>query len=277
MSLSPAHGFDVARAAFECSMFNRLTHLIARAGLWAVSNFTASDFGLSAVGAVLLAVALRSVAWKDAEGSVSPLPAVGLAFLFLGYAPYVLDSKYTPAVFDAGNRLNLVGSLGASCLLVWALSLLKTAGRRAGATALALTAAFCFFFADRVSIAQWARASSRQEDILRRLVPAVERICPEGGDILLYGFEERVGSAVVFESTYDLRGALSLRRACPGLRAWVGQGRVRYESGGAVLSWFLEFPLSYDRLYGYDARSGDLARLAGPETGEAFALGAGLK
>ena len=86
--------------------------------------------------------------------------------------------------------------------------------------------------------------------------------------LLLYGIEERVGSAVVFESTFDFDGALSLRGA--RVTARVGQGRMRYDPDTPKLVWYGEAPLSYAGLYVYDHATRKLTPLPSMVAAQSF-------
>src|SRR6185312_3690075 len=96
---------------------------------------------------------------------------------------------------------------------------------------------------------------------------------PEPADVLLYGIQERVGTGVVFESTYDFDGALQLRGLPFGPQRLIGQGRTRFEKEHAVMTWFGETPVPYDHLYAYDASIGLFERLPDQRAGNEFLSG----
>jgi hypothetical protein len=265
MSLSLAHGVQVFLSGAECTVFNRLTHKIAKAAAYAAGHFGPGGWLWWAAG---VAAAAWACARLSGNGSRPPrrLAWLGLGFFVLGYAPYVLDATYSPEIFNAVNRVNLVGSLGGAAWLAWACARVASAARPARWLAPVLIAAF--LLADMASNAQWADASRLQEEILTALDAPLRR-APRARFLLLYGTPGTIGSAVVFDSTYDLDGALAMRGAdAPhGFRA---EGSVRFEPAGALRTVSPPLRIPYDGLYAYRHSDRAFARIDGPAAGAAF-------
>ncbi|MBI4347013.1 MAG: hypothetical protein HY553_09175 [Elusimicrobia bacterium] len=262
MSVSVGHAFKVLAAGFECTIANRLLHFIARSAAHARALFGVFDWLLCAAAAA--ALARLTLRWAKGERPASPprlLPLAGLGFFLLGYAPYFLDSSYTPVVFAQVNRVNMVASLGGACWLAWLFER-RPWGSRACAAILA-----AFLLATWSSNAQWAEAYRLQQSALERLRPKVP---PGQKTILLFGLPDDIGSATVFQSTYDFDAAMRLAWKDPGARGRVGTGRVRFERDAAVHAWYGETLLAYSDLYAYDYASDRFERLEDKAAGERF-------
>lgn len=276
MSLSPAHVLKVIQAGLECTVLNRLTDAIARASIYAGGHFGMSGWFFFFAGAgLLIALSLRMMKRAEPRPPADLLLIVAASFFLLGYLPYFFDTHYTPSIFDANNRINMVASLGGAAAFAWLILRLRAAEKpaiRALGAALMCACFTGFLIADQASNAQWAEAYTLQQRILDGVEPSLKTL-PDSAVVLLYGFPERVGSGVVFESTYDFDGALQLRAPRPGLRGLIGQNRTRFEKDRAVMSWFGETPISYDHLYAYDASSNLFQRIANEKAGNDFLSG----
>ncbi|MBI3298937.1 MAG: hypothetical protein HYZ75_12275 [Elusimicrobia bacterium] len=242
VSLSPGHAFKVLGTGFECTFANRLAHFIAKGTQFAWGSFSAFDWAVCLLVAGALAVQAKSLAKRYEPPRASPALPLALALFLLGYAPYFFDASYMPTVFSANNRLNMTGALGGALFFAW----LSGRWQKRGPVLAGLLAA-AFLLTGWTSNAQYAQAYSKQKEILDALEP---QLPPDAKMILLYGFPERVGAAVVFESAFDLEGALALRGH--RVKARVGQGRMRYEKESAVFVWYGEEKIPYDGLYIYD-------------------------
>ena len=273
MSVHPGHALKVFYSGLECQVLNRLWHLLARQASWAWSHFSPFDWLAwlaAASGLAFLCPRLLPAAADDEDA-----PALAISLFVLGYAPYILDKDYTPAVFSPINRINFVPSLGAALLAAWALRRLGACGgRRARAAALACAALFAaFLLATWPANAQWGEAARRQRQILDALAPRLGALPAGRATLLLYGFDNYIGTAPVFNSTYDLNAALALIRGSRDVKALIGQGRVRFEDDRAVMSWFGDVDIPYKNLYIYRHDAGRFS--AAPDRGAAEAFLAG--
>lgn len=271
MSVSPVHAWKVLQAGLECSLLNRLWHLVWKHVAWASAAFGAAAWAAWCVASILLGRAADDCLAEETP-SKEPLALAAIVFL-LGYAPYVLDATYTPVVFSATNRVNYVPSAGAALAAAWLLRRLFTAKvpwGRGTARATALLLPGVLLLSCWASNAQWAEASRRQAAILKDLAPKLAATPKGPRTVLLFGLETFVGAAPVFNSTYDLDGALFVLRGDADVKGLVGEGRMRFDRDKAVMTWFGETPVSYDGLYGYRADSGAFKRLASKEDAEAL-------
>jgi len=264
LSLDPVHAFKVMTAGFECTFFNRLVHLVGRSISFAWADFSPGEISLLLLSCLSLFVFCRRLLRADPGAPPKMLLWLGLGFFVLGYAPYAFAARfgYVPAMFSESNRLNLQASLGGALIFAWCCARWRASGVPA---ALLLSA---FLLATWSSNAQWTRAYSLQQEILGAVGPHLGRTAPK--HLLIFGFPNNVGSATVFQSTYDFDGALYLRYRRPDLRGLVGEGRVRFEEDSAVLRWYGETPVPYDALYAYRHSDGMFRQIRDRQDGEAF-------
>lgn len=260
VSFSPSHAFKVLGTGFELTFANRLAHGLARGAQAAAGAFSPAEWALFALAAAALAVWAARLAREAGTPPALPLLPLAGALFLLGYAPYFFDKTYMPTAFSANNRLNLTAALGGALVFAWI-----AARWRTGGPILAGSLSAAFLLGNWASNAQYAAAYSIQREVLdsaQALLP------PTAKTVLLYGVPERVGAAVVFESTFDFDGALFLR----GVRvtARVGQGRMRFDPDAAKLVWYGEGAVPYDGLYAYDHAARAVVPLASQAAGLAF-------
>lgn len=258
VSFSPSHAFKVLGTGFELTFANRLAHGLARGAQAAAGALSPAEWVLFAFAAGALALWASRLAREAEKPQALPLLPLAAALFVLGYAPYFFDKAYMPTAFSANNRLNLTAALGGALAFSWA-----AARWRKGGPVLAGALAASFLLGNWASNAQYAAAYAVQREVLDG---AVKLLPPAAKTVLLYGVPERVGSAVVFESTFDFDGALFLRGA--RVTARVGQGRMRFDPDAAKLVWYGEGALPYEGLYVYD----HAARAVIPLPGQAAAL-----
>ena len=267
VSLSLGHAFQVLSSGLECGLGNRLLHLMSRQAVFAAGEFQPRDWLFWAAAAAALAWLLRRLA-AAGEGRAEPWPILGAAWFVLGYVPYFFDRAYTPSIFDASNRVNLVSSLGAAWVLAWAWDRARASAwpalRRCATPALTLLAAG-FLLSGWSSNAQWARAYGLQKKVLAALSEGPQ--AGQAGPVLVFGVPGGVGSAPVFCSSYDLPHALLLRRGPGGPQPYLAEGRVSFEPDAAVVGGSR---LPYRGLRAYDHAAGTWTALRGSRDGEAF-------
>ncbi|MDD5657266.1 MAG: hypothetical protein PHF00_08440 [Elusimicrobia bacterium] len=267
MSLNPSHVLKVVASGLECSLGNRLLHLISRQASFALDFFGPPQWAL-------LILAVAALAWlcirllRRAPALDSWTCGLGAAWFLLGYAPYFLDRTYTPSIFDLTNRINLASSFGAALILAWAFSRLRDAAwpaARLAAPALLAVLVSGFLLAGWSSNAQWSRAYSLQREVLRSLTAEPQGSRP--GPVLVFGVPGGVGSATVFSSGYDLDCALLLQRPPSPLKAHLAQGVASFEPRAAVVGGFRGGDLPYANLRAYDHGTGTWTDLKGPKDG----------
>ena len=156
----------------------------------------------------------------------------GWAMFWLGYAIFLTNSSVQFSLTGVANRANIGAALGAAMIFVaatGAVCRVLTNRPTLFAILIALQAGAFTTMAGRVA-EHWRRAWSTADTILARVVP-IARQLPEGATLLLDGVCPYDGPAIVFESNWDLAGALRLRLDRRALSAGVAT-KVTVDAGG---------------------------------------------
>jgi hypothetical protein len=171
--------------------------------------------------ATIIAFCVAAYLWRHMEPSAFPsrhtciwLIAFGFFVFGLGYGVFILGLGFDFSSAGINNRVTIASAVGASCVLVamtgLVCSLLKSDLTRARAFSLAIgfscginsliVCGIGFF---------WVDAASQQAAILESVAANV-RSLPHGSVLLLDGFCRFSGPGVVFESDWDVTGAIQL-------------------------------------------------------------------
>jgi hypothetical protein len=239
---------------------------IPRAGLWVV--LLAAGIGVGVYGYLGI---VRGSGHREQTGLSRRfwvwLGAAGIVVLALGYAIFLTTARIAFSSTGIANRVHAAGALGASIALVaalgWAASWLRTAVARdrlfRGAVG-ALCASGVIVIGALGSF--WVQSWQTQRDVLSD-VHATFPTLPSGAAVLLAGVCPYVGPAPVFESSWDLRGALQVRHRDPSLDGDVTSGNVWAAPDGVVTRIYaVEVVHPYDdQLFLYDRRDGTRAAL----------------
>ena len=148
----------------------------------------------------------------------------GLVVLVLGYASVLLrgGGDLTPTGID--NRLNTAAAVGVALSFVgiigWCGDAVASSGRARQGVFCVLVALLGVsgFLINNTLAAYWAAAYARQQEIVGEIRAEFASL-PAGLTLLLDGVCPYVGPAVVFESSWDLAGALQLLYGSQGVRA----------------------------------------------------------
>jgi hypothetical protein len=122
--------------------------------------------------------------------------------------------------------------------------------------------AACGFIIVNAIAGQWVEAYAREEAVLRRIQDRFPAL-PDGTTIILDGICPYVGPAVVFESNWDLAGALGTLYRNPSLMADIVTPRLSVTDQGLVTRIYnqvREYPYG-PRLVMYDAAHDTVHRL----------------
>jgi hypothetical protein len=197
----------------------------ARVGVGAVAASVA--VGLCVVLRLLRAPRGESVEFRR-DGR--RLVYAGVAAYTLGYAIFFTSRNMMHTAAGMGNRVVVAAGLGVAVgvvgMIAWLASLPPFAHRATPivATALASLAASYVFVLQGIG-SYWVDSFTRE----RAVIAAIERRVPSspGGALLLAGVCPYLGPAPVFESNWDLQGALLPHFRDPKLRVDVVTERVR--------------------------------------------------
>jgi len=187
--------------------------------------------------------------------------ATGIASFILGYSIFLTTARIGFSSTGIANRVATAATLGASIVLIavlgWVTTWVKSPvskdrSFRAGIAALCVAGVMVINGLGNF----WAQSWQAQQDVLAELRDAFPEL-PTGSTVLLAGVCPYIGPAIVFESSWDLRGALRLQHRDRSLEADVTSGAVSVEPRGVVTRIYqVEAVHTYgERLYLYDRRS----------------------
>lgn len=179
--------------------------------------------------------------------------AAGCVVFAAGYAIFLTNYnvKFTPA--GIGNRAAIAASAGAALVIAGWVGLLATLFPRRARRAFVATAlgalAGVYTAIDYGVASFWIDAYAQERSILHVIQARVPTL-PSDATVLLGGTCPYVGPAIVFESDWDLEGALRILYRDPTLRADVVTDRLRVEGDGITSRIYG----SLRRRYGYGPR-----------------------
>ncbi len=235
--------------------------------LWLTCVFAMATFAY-------LFVTVRTQPWPSVREWSATILA-GLAVFALGYAIFLTNYnvQFTPT--GLANRVAIVATLGAAMCIVGCGGLaVSTLGNRAAPTLFAaLIAAFAAsgFLITNVVAAYWMDAYRTERDILSGIRERFPTLPPDS-TLILDGVCPYTGPAIVFESHWDLAGALQVMYRDPTLKADVATPRLAVGDAGITTSIYGE-PVTYpydDRLFAYHAGTAAVQRLADAALARAY-------
>jgi hypothetical protein len=281
-------GAALAVAAFKATTSTRLSggpslvYLIATAkqlawiNLWIygaaaprtllIAIRQASAPTLIAAGALVLAIywfVLRVTDGWVADGSRSQrwvrLMLVGVGVFLLGHVVFLTTNVgFSPT--GPNNRTAIVGAAGIALVGVgvagWLADRLPIRWRARGFAGLIAAASGGAFIVNAMLVTSWVTAYEREQEVLGVIRRTFTRL-PPGSTLILDGVCPYVGPAIVFESSWDLQGALRIWYRDSTLRADVVTPNLRVEGDGlhaVIYGGDSRYP--YERLTLFDARRG---------------------
>ncbi len=203
------------------------------------------------------------------------LALLGLAVFGFGYAIFLGTSRPAFTSTGVGNRVAIAACIGVAISLVgflgWASSLLPTEQLRRACFSLlvGLVSTSGLLMIDALG-AHWALAYEQQQQVvaeIRRHVPSL----PSGSTLILDGSCPYVGPAVVFESSWDLRGALALEYHDATIRADVATPSLKRDDAGITTELYgARWRYPYGKLFVYNTGSKRLYRLGTRGDGDRY-------
>jgi hypothetical protein len=163
--------------------------------------------------------------------------AAGLVVFFLGYAIFLTNANAYITATGIANRIAIASALGVALVFVGGLralsgSLPVSAAWRRGGFALAI--AFLCTAGSLVNSAiasYWIAAYDTEREVLRAVRERFPSL-PSGSTLILDGICPYQGPAIVFESNWDLAGALAVQYGDYSLKADVVTPHLKVEPGG---------------------------------------------
>jgi hypothetical protein len=221
-------------------------------------------------GSIVAACAIAGVAYLylrrlvradplPAPGRLAGLVAAGGIVVLLGYAVFV-TTRVSFSATGPSNRVAMAAAIGSALASVAAMGLVAVGvgGRRQAEVFAALAGASMAgaLIISSALIEDWVRAYRREGEVLAAVERRFPRLAP-GTSLLLDGVCPYIGPAIVFESPWDLRGALWVRYRDPSLRADVVTPNLTVGDDGIhTLLYGDEAIYPYERLVIFNYRTG---------------------
>ncbi|HET7618183.1 MAG TPA: hypothetical protein VFK20_06700 [Vicinamibacterales bacterium] len=219
-----------------------------------------------------LAAAFRSERWPSADEWAALMPA-GLIVFGLGYAIFLTNYnvQFTPT--GIANRSAIAAALGAALCMAGAagVAIRSLLPRRPGVFVLAgMIASFaaCGSLVVNAIAASWANAYEMERRTLNDIRARLPTL-PQGSTLILDGVCPYVGPAIVFESNWDLAGALQVLYRDPTIAADVVTPRLTISNEGLTTTIYGEarqYPYG-DRLLVFEAGTGQVIPLPDAASG----------
>jgi hypothetical protein len=217
-------------------------------------------------GYVFRAAAAETASWPGGKTTVGFMVA-GLLLFFAGYAVFFVTVQIQFSPTGIANRVAIAAALGVALLFVGLASGLSPFIGRAPERAVlpfSLLIGFLFaagFIINSAVARYWMQAWPREQTVLARIQEDVPPL-PKNGVLLLDGSCPYIGPAVVFESSWDLQGALAVARRDYTLRADVVTPALQIDEAG-VTTWIYNKPTRYPYgdLFVYDLSRRTVSRL----------------
>ncbi|MGH2521103.1 MAG: hypothetical protein ACRDH2_01255, partial [Anaerolineales bacterium] len=183
--------------------------------------------------------------------------ALGLVVFGLGYTIFLTNYnvQFTPT--GIANRTTMAAAIGVTLSLVGALGWVSTLlpARFHQRIFSALIALVCLgsVIVNNTLAAFWVKASEQEQTILADIHERFPTL-PTGSTLLLDGVCPYLGPAIVFESSWDLAGALLIHYHDYSLRADVVTPRLQIKPEGLTTSLYdVEYTYPYENLLVYHA------------------------
>jgi hypothetical protein len=249
-----------------------------RAVRWAIG--AAGPLTLMLAAAVLIAVFayLYRLTMREPLGHVGwgQLVVVGVVLFVLGYAIFATNARILFTTTGIGNRVSIAASAGVAIAGVALIGLLMSRFRPPIAAAAFSLIVALWAAAGTSAVAtlaeQWGRAWARQQQIIEGLEQSLPKL-PRDSAVILAGVCPYEGSAIVFESNWDLAGALEIAYEDPTVKADVATRsglQVGDEEIRTVIYGSNEALYPYDpNLIVYNHRTGDVGRALDPSSARA--------
>lgn len=254
-TLPGAYGLNIEQAIRT----NFTDFVIGLPALWLRAGSDRLE-ALTLVPALVTALAvwkyfLTADLWEDgardsalSRRTSSGLVVLGFGAFWLGYAIFLTNSNLQFTLTGIGNRANIGAAVGVAPILIGMAvgvgGLFRSAlhGRHVFAFCLATLCA-SGVLANNVIAYDWVRAYEQEQAILANIRSNLP-VPPTRSTLILDGICSYVGPAIVFDSNWDLRGALRLLYRDFSLNADVVTSRMTLESTGLTTT-------QYGKMYHY--------------------------
>ena len=233
-----------------------------------------SSAGLAAAALLFLYVVVRSSPWPSRQTWTLTIVA-GLIVFAAGYAIFLTNYNVQFTAAGIANRSAIAAALGAAMCLTAAAglfaSIFGTHARGVLFAALIATMGGSGFLIVNVIARFWHEAYEREQHVLAAIQRRFPTLPPHS-TLLLDGVCPYAGPAVVFESNWDLKGALHTYYRDPTLKADVVTPRLSVTDAGIVTIIYGQ-PTTYQYdpgLFVYHAGTGEVRPLPDVASARAY-------
>lgn len=234
---------------------------------------------LSLVVFIYLILLGRRTRPLDRRGS-KRLMGAGVAVFALGYAIFLTNDRILFTSTGPNNRVAIAASVGVAMIAYgvvgWVSSWLRSVAWRAFVVSL-LTAGLCLsgFLMNSGLAESWSQSWARQRQILADIRSHVPPPPPHSA-LILDGTCPYIGPAMVFESNWDLSGALEVIYQDPTIRADVTSDHLEVGDQGLRTTIFGDHHTFYpygDRLFVYDITRTEVVPLRDAQSARRYFAG----
>jgi hypothetical protein len=182
--------------------------------VWGLRHLSLGSIALGAILATLVFSYLWTAEAPPESGRVwTKIVMAGATIFLLGTAIFLTTRRISFWSTGIANRVWIAAALGAALVLVgasgWVSSRLSTGARRSVFSGLVACLCLCGFVVNTALSTFWTAAWPRQVEVLGHIGRALPEL-PSGTTVMLYGVCPYLGPAIVFESPWDLAGALQV-------------------------------------------------------------------
>jgi hypothetical protein len=161
----------------------------------------------------------------------------GLVVFGLGYAIFLVTGRILFSSTGIVNRTAMAGALGMAISVVaavgWFSTLLPAATVRNWFAGLVAAVCLSGFLVNNALAVSWTAAWPEERKVLKEIQAALP-VLPSNSTLILHGVCPYVGPAIVYESNWDLAGALQVAYSDPTLKADVTTSNMVVEPYGLV-------------------------------------------
>jgi hypothetical protein len=212
------------------------------------------------------------------------LIAAGFVLFLLGYSIFLINARILFTSTGIGNRVSIAASLGVAVSIVGAFGLLTVLAPlapmwRVGIFA-ALVSLTCLsgLLITSALARSWTEAWQRQQVVLEDIRTTIGRP-PPGSVLILDGICPYVGPAIVFESNWDLSGALEVMYDDPTIRADVSTAGLKVGARGLSTTLYGTHEAYYpygEHLVIYDFERSTAVPLPDTQSAREYFVGRGI-
>ncbi len=203
------------------------------------------------------------------------LTIVSIIIFLLGYAIFFTNNQVGFSATGVENRVAIAGAIGIAFSIIGGVGFLtrlllpEKLSRVLFCLLVSLICAGCFLIVNTLA-SFWITASTKGQDVLSAIHTRFPDL-PRGSTIIVDGVCPYVGPASVFESQWDLRGALETMYHDPTVHADIVTPRL-YVTDKAIMTKIYTFPAPYPykNLFIYNYKNNQTYPIPNAETAREY-------